>query len=204
MPPKRKQRGDDTAFDSESEIVVVHDDPALLLQKVEKFKRERDEGRKKITASFNKYLEEKKEEIVNRYTSKAQKRSTEAKALLSSFARALEQRASIERSIAKLVAQSQEDTEDLVIVLEAVQVGRRRKLEESRGSFASLVPKSTTSAPTMTPPSSVLDKRAFEVLGEALGNGREEGHAEENIHNGDAKHRHEERGKRNAFDEFLW
>ncbi|KAI0427380.1 hypothetical protein F5Y09DRAFT_316288 [Xylaria sp. FL1042] len=203
MPPKRKQREDNTALDSEPEIVVVHDPPAQLLRKVEKFKHERDEDRDKIITTFNEYITEKKEEIAIHYASKIQKRSTEAKALLTRFAKALEQRASIERSIEELLSQSCEDTEDLVVILEAIQVGRHRKLDEIRGSFASLVPKLTASTPTMTP-CSILDKRAFEVLGEALGNRREEGHSKEDSYAGDAKHRNEERGNGNPFDEFVW
>ncbi|KAI0910768.1 hypothetical protein F4823DRAFT_588783 [Ustulina deusta] len=203
MPPKRKQRQDDIVSGSEPEIVMERGldvaASAKLLEKIEIFKAQRDEDRKDIAAGFDEHVAKTKEAIANHYASQAGKRSTEARALLTRYAKALEQRASIERSIEELLSKSREDTEDLLVVLEAAQIGRHRKVSNANGSFAFLVPKGTTSALTMTP-SSTMDKRTFDMLSEARDNGRQkEGRA-----SGDAKHKNEERGKENVFGEILW
>ncbi|KAI3343218.1 hypothetical protein F4824DRAFT_495003 [Ustulina deusta] len=203
MPPKRKQRQDDIVSGSEPEIVMERGldvaASAKLLEKIEIFKAQRDEDRKDIAAGFDEHVAKTKEAIANHYASQAGKR-----ALLTRYAKALEQRASIERSIEELLSKSREDTEDLLVVLEAAQIGRHRKVSNANGSFAFLVPKGTTSALTMTP-SSTMDKRTFDMLSEARDNGRQkEGRAHDGNYAGDAKHKNEERGKENVFGEILW
>ncbi|KAI1420380.1 hypothetical protein F5Y12DRAFT_719605 [Xylaria sp. FL1777] len=204
MPPKRKQREDDIALDSGPEVIVVPRPTTTvpiqvqLLENIERFRAQRDKDRENIASSFNKYVAETKQAIANHYASKA-----ETRALLIRYAKALEQRAAIERSIETLLLKTREDAEDLVLVLEAVQIGNRRRLDDASGSFASLVPKSTASAPTVTP-CNTTDKRILDVGGEAWGNTREkEGHARDDTCAKDAKHQNEE-WEDNRFDEISW
>ncbi|KAI1311410.1 hypothetical protein F5Y03DRAFT_342977 [Xylaria venustula] len=176
MMPKKRQQKPDSDSDDESEVVVVahrptETSPFELLEKIEGFQERRDNERKRVAEDFNVYVAEQEEAISNHYASKAENRSAEVKALLSHLHEALEQRASIERSIKAILSQTSEDTEDLVVLLEAVQTGRRQKLEAARGSLASLVPKHTAVAAALTPPSDTK-QRTLEVPGIPLNDRR--------------------------------
>ncbi|KAI0416605.1 hypothetical protein F5X98DRAFT_343668 [Xylaria grammica] len=110
-------------------------------------KTKRDRDRKDIAAKFDAYVAERKKAIADHFAAEAEKRSTEAKALLIRYAEVLERRASIEDSIEKLVEGSANDIDELCMLLEAVCTGRRGQLDTATGSFASITPKEATKTP---------------------------------------------------------
>ncbi|TGJ79391.1 hypothetical protein E0Z10_g9381 [Xylaria hypoxylon] len=178
MPPKRKRR-DDVASDSEeSDIVSLCRPTATALLPAETLKTKRDRGRKDIAANFDAYAAGKKKAIANHYASEAENRSTEAKALLTLYAEVIARRASIERSIKKLVSNSKSDRDELTILLKAVYTGRRGQLDTATGSIAPIKPKGAVSTPTMNP-RHVVDKHSvFDMKGDPQPNERtKEGHA---------------------------
>ncbi|KAI0966800.1 hypothetical protein F4678DRAFT_448198 [Xylaria arbuscula] len=203
MPPKRRQQKPDSDSDYESDVVVAHrpteTTPFELLEKIEAFKERRDNQRKNIADDFDVYFNEQQEAISKYYASKAENRSAQVKALLSRLHEALGQRASIERSIQALLSQTSEDTEDLVVLLEAVQTGRRQKLEAACGSLASIVPKGTAIAAALTPPSDT-NKRTLNVPDITLNDGRT--HNVNDVK--ENKRLKEASGKDDPFGGFSW
>ncbi|RWA13768.1 hypothetical protein EKO27_g1345 [Xylaria grammica] len=204
MPPKRKSRANDVvASDSEPETVALRrpTGTALLpavMNNIEMLKTKRDRDRKDVAAKFDAYVAERKKAIADHYAAEAEKRSTEAKALLIRYAEVLERRASIEDSIEKLVEGSANDIDELCMLLEAVCTGRRGQLDTAAGSFASITPKE----PTKTPATGLTARwRNIFSQGDTRANeGEEKGQA----CNDDDAHKKGEREGENPINQIFW
>ncbi|KAI1756593.1 hypothetical protein F4782DRAFT_273237 [Xylaria castorea] len=198
MPSKRKHQVT-ISSDSESDIVSLRRPkettvlPAIM-RNIEMLKAKRDDSRKDITAKFNTYTSRKKKEIEDYHASKARKKSAERKDLLTRYIQALEQRASIEKSIEDIVLQTRDYLNELNLVLNAAYSGRQQKLHAATGSFSSIAPapeKPTASAnPTNSRAATNMQNKA------RVDRGEKEGRA----CNGD----HAYVGKENVFDQITW
>ncbi|KAK5630003.1 hypothetical protein RRF57_005718 [Xylaria bambusicola] len=204
---ERKQKEVEDISDSEPyteaepETEKERENTVKLIQKIETLANKRNARRKAIKAEFDKYVDEMKEAIEKHHASKAEKRSNEIKALLTRRAQALEKRAAIERDIAKLLLDTRENTEDLMIVLEAVHVGGCQKFNDAKGSFANLVTKSVAPAPA-TPPSA-MKKRLYDILGEAkIEKGEKDVHGDNLVK--DAEHQDTHQSKEGFFESITW
>ncbi|GAW20693.1 hypothetical protein ANO14919_102020 [Xylariales sp. No.14919] len=205
MPPKRKSRANDVvASDSEPDTVALRrpTGTALLpavMNNIEMLKTKRDRDRKDIAAKFDAYVAERKKAIADHYAAEAEKRSTEAKALLIRYAEVLERRASIEDSIEKLVEGSANDIDELCMLLEAVCTGRREQLDTATGSFASITPKEATKTPTTG--LAARWRNIFSQGDTRANEGEEKGQA---CNDDGAKHKKGEREGDNAIDRIFW
>ncbi|KAF2963540.1 hypothetical protein GQX73_g10032 [Xylaria multiplex] len=206
MPPKRKPRNDMASDTEESDVVELRR-PATstlpgVMKNIEKLKAKRDRGRKDVAAKFDAYVAEKKNAIAEHYASEAEKRVAEATALLTRYAEVVARRASIERSIEKLVSDSANDAEDLKVILQAVYDGRSGQWRKAAGSFASITPKGAASASTMNPHHGAGKYNPFDTNGRAQLNGHDE---QENDHDGgDAKHEGEEQDGVGILRRIFW
>ncbi|KAI8954814.1 hypothetical protein F4801DRAFT_531705 [Xylaria longipes] len=199
MPPKRKHQVT-VSSDSESDMVSLRrpKETAILptiMRNIEMLKVKREDNRKGITAKFDAYISKKKKEIEDHYASEAKKKSAELKDLLTRYAHALEQRASIEKSIEDIVLNTRQGLNELSVVLEAAYSGRQQQTHAAAGSFSSIAPvpaKSTVSANPTNPLATTTNirNRAQADKGEKEGGGR----------NGDLAYA----GKENVFDQILW
>ncbi|KAJ8124080.1 hypothetical protein ONZ43_g116 [Nemania bipapillata] len=151
----------------------------------------RDGGRKKINAGYDAYISAKKKEIGEQYAAETKKRSTEAKALLTRYVEALEQRASIEKSIEELVVKAREDLEDLAIILEATYSGRQQQCAAAVGSFDSI-----EDAPAKD--AAVGKDTIFDIQAET-----QEDTAEKNCA-ADSTPQNEEQGQDDIFGQISW
>ncbi|KAI0523785.1 hypothetical protein F5B22DRAFT_659524 [Xylaria bambusicola] len=212
MPPKRKQKEVEDISDSEPyteaepEIEIGREDTVKLIQRIETLANKRNTRRKAIKAEFDKYIDEMKEAIEKHHASKAEKRSNEIKALLTRRAQALEKRAAIERDIAKLIQETRENTEDLMVVLEAAYEGGCQKANDATGSFASLVT-TKTAAPVPAPitPPSPMKTRLYDILGEAkIDRGEKGGHGQSDDPAKDAEHQDKRLSKADFFENIAW
>ncbi|KAI0486336.1 hypothetical protein F4859DRAFT_365600 [Xylaria cf. heliscus] len=197
MPPKRKDQVT-IVSDSESDTVSLRrpKKTALLpaiMRNIEMLKSKREGSRKDIAAKFNAYAAEKEKEIRNYYASEAKKRSAELKGLLTRYTQALEQRASIEKSIEDIVLDSAHELEALNIFLKAAYTGRQQQSHAAAGLFSSIAPvpvKSTTSVnPTNPRATTIIQNQARADRGEE-GCYRNKDHTNE--------------GKENVLDRISW
>ncbi|KAI0107612.1 hypothetical protein GGR51DRAFT_559418 [Nemania sp. FL0031] len=214
MPPKRKPLSLEISSDSDSDVVVLQRPTATtvlpeVMRNIETLKAKREAGRKKISASFDAYITRRMKEIEDYYSSETQKRwvdltmrhvpssayktswlASEAKALLTRYAEALEQRAAIEKSIEDLALDARDELQQLMTVLEAAYTGRQRQFKAAVGSFASLEPVMLKSpAP---------DKGAVDIQGEDQADEAGKSHARE------TKRQNEDQGREYIFDRILW
>ncbi|KAI1739271.1 hypothetical protein F4680DRAFT_141367 [Xylaria scruposa] len=198
MPPKRKHQvtiGSDSGSDIASlrrpkETAVL---PAIM-RNIEMLKARRDKSRKEITAKFDAYISKKKKEIEDCHASKANKRSTELKDLLSHYIQALEKQASIEKSIEDIVLQTRDHLNELNMVLDAAYSGRQQRSHAAAGSFSSIVPAPTKSTAPANP---TVPRVATNMQNEGQADG---GEKEGRIRKGDPNYA----GKENVFDQFTW
>ncbi|KAI1131734.1 hypothetical protein F5Y10DRAFT_232958 [Nemania abortiva] len=191
MPPKRKPQ-DDISSGSESDPVVLQRPTVTeilpkVMQNIEMLTAKRDRGRKKISAGFDTYIAGRKKEIEERYTSEARKRSTEAKTLLTRYVEALEERASIEKSIEEMALDAREDLQELMIILEAAYSGRQQQCKAAAGSFASLEP---------VPAKGAAVNKVTPDMRDEIRAGKD--------YIGDTKRQDENQGRDYIFDEILW
>ncbi|KAI0873475.1 hypothetical protein GGS24DRAFT_463596 [Hypoxylon argillaceum] len=194
MPPKRKSQ-DEISSGSESEVVIIQRPSAAVLlpevmRNIEMLKSRREGSRKKINAGFNAYIAAMKKEIGEHYAAQATKRSAEAKSLLTHYVEALEQRASIEKSIEELVMDARQDLKELAIVLEAAYSGRQEQCNAAAGSFASIEPVSVKDA--------TVDKSVFDMQTNTQTNKTDENFISE------AKPQNGEQERDNIFDQISW
>ncbi|KAJ2997690.1 hypothetical protein NUW58_g574 [Xylaria curta] len=169
----------------------------------ENLKAKRDGGRQDIVADFNAHVAGKKKAIERHYNLEATKRATETKGILVRYTRAIERRASIEKSIEEVVSNMHKDLEDFKKILEAAYTGRREQSHAAAGSFA-FVTKGTTSA-SPTNRRRAMGRGAVDAQDDPwIRRARKEGHARgDPTYARDTKHQNQGRGE-SIFDEISW
>ncbi|KAI3323367.1 hypothetical protein HD806DRAFT_496390 [Xylariaceae sp. AK1471] len=198
MPPKRRLNMGSGSEESNMESKRRSNVTALIpeaMQNIEKLKAKRDRDRREISKSFDAHIAGEKKGIENHYASKAKQKSAEAKDLLARYAEALEQRASIEKSIEEVVLNAREDLKELTIMLEAAYSGRYEQTRAAVGLFASVAPVTAKGVATANIPGSATDKSAGKE-GRTL--------AGDSVYARDSAGQYEKERPENFLDQISW
>ncbi|KAI0450606.1 hypothetical protein F5B21DRAFT_490278 [Xylaria acuta] len=156
----------------------------------EKIKAKRNDGFRGIAAKFDAYTSKKEKEIEDHYASEAKKKSAELKDLLTRYALALEQRASIEKSIEEIVLDTRKDINELSVLLKTAYSGRQQKSHAAAGSFSSIAPVPARGTASANP----TNPRAAANMQNKAQADRSEEESRDHVY----------AGKENVFDQISW